>query len=75
MRNPSVHHRADRHLRERKAVKASLHWREVSGSKAAKAHHGQRAPSITLVNVLAGRRAGDNSEFFGPKCDEAMTKP
>jgi hypothetical protein len=58
-----------------KALKASLHWGEVSGSKAAKSALWSASAVDNALNVLQGVVLEQINEFFGPKCDEAISKP
>jgi len=57
-----------------KAVKAALHWGEVSGSKAAKGALWSASAVDNTLNVLQGALLEQINEFFGPKCDAATSK-
>src|SRR5262252_4757920 len=57
-----------------KAVKASLHWGEVSGSKAAKGALWSASAVDNTLNVLQGALLEQINEFFGSKCDAATSK-
>src|SRR5262249_2700401 len=50
-----------------KAIKASLHWGEMSGSKAAKSALWSASAVDNAFNLLQGAVLNEINEFFGPK--------
>jgi hypothetical protein len=58
-----------------KAVKAALHWGEVSGSAAAKGALWSATAIDNAFNVLQGVVLEQINEFFTSKCDAAVSKP
>src|SRR5262245_24208433 len=58
-----------------KAVKATLQWGDVSGSKAAKGALWSASAVDNAFNMLQGVVLEQINEFFAAKCDAAAPKP
>ena len=58
-----------------KAIKAALHWGNVSGSASAKTALWSATAVDNAFNVLQGAVLEQINEFFGPKCDAATSNP
>jgi hypothetical protein len=56
-----------------KAVKASLHWGEVKGSTTAMSALWPTTAADNAFNILQGVLLEQINEFFGTKCDAAVT--
>jgi hypothetical protein len=56
------------------ATKAALHWSNVSGSTIVKTAVWSATAVDNTFNVLQNAVIGQINNFFGPSCDEALTK-